>query len=360
MLLPASPRCRVSRPAAAGAVACRAIGAALLLLTVLFVPGLAGAGDSDEVLSRRAIEQARRFDRVDAVVRRRYYAPDLHAVDWPALCARYRPAAIAAAGEAEWYALVNAMLDELGDAHTRVVRPGGEGRPRGSSRRMQVGPVAVRNEIQVLETGHVILRFDRFDAASVRWLRAQLKDHAGAPGIVLDLRSNRGGLIRSAQQAVGLFFVDPVPMGWVVSRSGRRWLERSRGGRFHTTIPAAVLIGPGSHSSAEVFAYVLRHHGRAVLIGAQTAGEVLGARRHRLPDGGSLFVSETDFQRLEGGRLEGEGVVPDFAPAVAGQGPIDSVDADLAAAIRYMAARDFSQVVGNQVVPPRGLEPRTN
>lgn len=360
VLLPVSHPADASRPAGAALAIARAALALVLIIAAGALPAIAAPAAQPRVdADRLAQAQARRFDQVENLVRRRYYAPDLHDVDWPALCARYRPAAIAAAGEAEWYALVNAMLSELRDAHTRVVRPLRDHAHETGAAREAVGG-AVAREAMVLESGHVLLRFHRFDAGSVRWLRAQLMRHAGAPGVILDLRRNRGGSIDAAQRAVGLFFEDPVPMGWVVSRTGRRWLERSRDGRFYATMPATVLIGPGSHSSAEVFAYALRHHRRAVLIGGRTAGEVLGARRHRLADGGGLYISETDFHRLDGGRLEGAGVTPDFSPAAIASAAPGHTDPDVAVALDLMHAHRSSQVVGNQVVPPRGLEPRTN
>lgn len=327
----------------------------------------------------------REFDRVANLVHRRYYARDLHGLDWDALCRDYRPRAARAANQQEWYASVNAMLRRLGDAHTRAEPPS---RRRPDDRHGQVRRGAGPDEpdgvmATVLESGFLHLAFERFDAATARGLRDQLRAHADVRGIILDLRRNRGGLITAAQDVVGCFFPKPVPLGTVVSRRGRRHTEYARAQRFHTDAALVVLIGRGSHSSAEVVAYALHHHGRATLVGDRTAGEVLGARRHRLADGGGLYISETDFFRLEGGRLEGVGVMPDVRLEPQAVGQLAGSDGAIAAAETVLAAAgadrphqpkreplrlagsvpstpDAPRTAVREVVPPRGLEPRTN
>jgi C-terminal processing protease CtpA/Prc len=292
---------------------------------------------------------ARRFDRVDQLVRTRYYSRDFNGVAWGELCELYRPLAAQAQSDAAWYSLVNEMLRELDDVHTRacgpMARDGKTSREEGGSSFVNSGRVS-----RVLEGGVVYLRFGHFDSESVRWLAAQIGAHQKAPGMILDLRHNPGGLVTCAQRAVGLFFEKRVPMGWVVGRDGRRSMERSRptaNRRYPGRL--AVLVGPNSRSSAEVFAYVMQHHKRATIVGRPTAGQVLGARPYRLPDGGNLYVSISDFQRFDQGRLEGEGVRPDVlvraATAVAAECSDElSDDPALAAAFDVVQSTKGTQV----------------
>ncbi len=286
------------------------------------------------------VERTRRFDRVVGLVRTHYYTRDLRGVDWPALCAAYRPQVIAAANDGEWYHTVNAMLGELHDAHTRAERPG---MPRHAMVREDRRLFSLGKDVraaQVLDDGVVWLRFDHFDPGTSRWLEREVAAHQDAPGMILDLRTNRGGLVIAAQRAIGAFFARDVVIGIVIDRHGRRSLERSRGGRRPKyTGPLAVLVGPDSHSSAEVFAYVMQHHARAPIIGQTTAGEVLGARTYRLRDGGQLYVSVTDFRRCDGEPLEGEGVTPDVLVG-AGTRPTDVNGDDALAAARWALEND--------------------
>ena len=63
------------------------------------------------------------FDRVWLEVRREYYDPGLHGVDWEAAREIYRPRAVAAPDDRALYAVVNEMLDLLDDDHAGASPP---------------------------------------------------------------------------------------------------------------------------------------------------------------------------------------------------------------------------------------------
>ncbi len=63
------------------------------------------------------------FDRVWDEVRRGYYDPGLHGVDWRAARAQFRPQALAAPDERALYRVLNAMLDLLDDGHAAASPP---------------------------------------------------------------------------------------------------------------------------------------------------------------------------------------------------------------------------------------------
>ncbi len=165
---------------------------------------------------------------------------------------------------------------------------------------------------RVLEDGIVVLRFDIFERETRRWLSDALKRHAGAKGVVLDLRRNHGGQLFSLDIVVGELFPKPVAIGrWVwrggdsVDGRGRQWAAARYAG------PLAVLIDDSSYSAAEVLAHVLQYHGRARLYGRKTGGAVIAARSFGLPDGGRIDVPVIDYIGLDGQRLEKRGVAPD-------------------------------------------------
>jgi C-terminal processing protease CtpA/Prc len=314
---------------------------ALLCLAPLLFGGCVATGGSLKGLSptERAAEHARRFDRVDHLVRTRYYRADLHGMNWDRLRERYRPFAVDAPDEPAWYAIVNDMLNELRDAHTRVERP-----PtlrwglRQAATASETGR-PVEGESRVLADGTVVIRFDHFNASTRRWLRDEVARHRDAPALIVDLRRNRGGFVSANQRALGLFFRERLPIGTAVHRSGRRIVEEVRPARrVHYAGPLAVLVGPHSHSSAEVFARTLQFHRRAVVVGSPTAGEVLGAESFRLRDGGVLYVSTSDFIFCDGRRLEGVGVQPDVEVTGLRPGRDDTEDPVVRAAQRALGA----------------------
>lgn len=170
-----------------------------------------------------------------------------------------------------------------------------------------------RREASEFEGGIVCLRFDRFDRESLSWLSGQLKAHASAPAIVIDLRYNPGGNTLVLDMAVAEFFSQRVPIGRLVKRSGRAsdthslaWLAARYPGKV------ALLTSAATASAAEIFAHVLQHHGRAPVVGQKTAGAVIYSRPYRLPDGGRIQIPVIDYIGLDGGRLEGRGVTPNI------------------------------------------------
>jgi carboxyl-terminal processing protease len=175
-------------------------------------------------------------------------------------------------------------------------------------------PDTMPPEEQTTEEGWVYLRFDEFAPFYRDWLRDRLKAHAAAPGIVLDLRRNGGGDVATLERVLRDLMPERVSYGTFVTRGGRRDSEKSMwlGGARYAG-PLAVLVGPGSASSAEILAYALQHYGRAVLIGEQTAGVVIASQFFGLSDGGELQLGTFDFRTLDDGRLEGNGVKPDLA-----------------------------------------------
>lgn len=170
-----------------------------------------------------------------------------------------------------------------------------------------------RREARRLEGGALLLRFDRFDAPSLSWLSEQLKAHADAPAVVIDLRQNGGGNTLVLDMAVAEFFPGRVSIGRLIRRGGHArenhsfaWRAARYGGRV------VLLTGPATASAAEIFSHVLQHHGRATVVGQKTAGAVIYSRPYRLPEGGRLQMPIIDYVGLDGQRLEGRGVSPNI------------------------------------------------
>lgn len=68
---------------------------------------------------------ARVFDTVWTTVRRQYYDPGLHGVNWNAARTTYRPQALSAPDDRSLYRALSAMLDLLDDDHAGAVSPAG-------------------------------------------------------------------------------------------------------------------------------------------------------------------------------------------------------------------------------------------
>ena len=103
------------------------IASAVLLSGTALAPATAVAQQASEALATpsrdRARMNARVFDTVWNAVRRQYYDPNLHGIDWNAAGDIYRPQAIAAPDDRALYGALSAMLDLLDDDHAGAISP---------------------------------------------------------------------------------------------------------------------------------------------------------------------------------------------------------------------------------------------
>lgn len=156
-------------------------------------------------------------------------------------------------------------------------------------------------------------------AGFARVLRGRLRN---VRGIVLDLRDNGGGEAEAMVDVASFFLPAGRDLGRFINRDGRTHLDaRTRAAMLSAADaitpfrgPLIILTGPRTASAAEVFAAAMKEQARASIVGEPTCGCVLGVRRrHTLPDGGVLEVSEADYRTARGVRLEGSGITPDEA-----------------------------------------------
>jgi carboxyl-terminal processing protease len=205
---------------------------------------------------------------------------------------------------------------------------------RAVARTMSTAPQQIARE---LEGGVWYLRFDEFDGKDRRWLSAQLKAHATAPAVIIDLRRNPGGDTFSLGTAIGEFFDHSVDCGTFITRGGTRSVKNSwQLGSANYAGRVVILIDGATGSAAEIFSAVLQDHGRAQLVGRKSAGAVLASWFYHLPDGGELQLSREDYMAPKGRRIEGNGLEPDV-PVVRTLADIRAGrDRDLEAALQLL------------------------
>ena len=130
---------------------------------------------------------------------------------------------------------------------------------------------------------------------------------AGATGIVLDLRSNPGGLLREAVGVASRFIEDGVVLQ---ERDGDSEPIRVAEGVDAVELPLAVLVNEGSASSAEVVTAALLHHDRATAAGSTTFGTGTVLREFALPDGSVLLLGTREWLTPAAEPLRNRGITP--------------------------------------------------
>jgi carboxyl-terminal processing protease len=143
--------------------------------------------------------------------------------------------------------------------------------------------------------------------------------------LVLDLRGNRGGFEDDLMFTLGYLFDHDVKIGTKIMRNGEKELVAKSEGHAVFTGQLIVLVDSRSSSAAEILARTVQIEHRAIVIGDQSAGSVMGAKLYPLKEGvGLVFpyaveITEADLVMTDGKSLERLGVAPDviLLPAAA-------------------------------------------
>ncbi|BCZ17857.1 Carboxyl-terminal protease Prc [Helicobacter sp. NHP19-003] len=161
-------------------------------------------------------------------------------------------------------------------------------------------------------THYLYVRVNSFDRNVVRGVLTELSKAKDLQGIVLDLRSNPGGLLNQAIDLSNLF----IKHGIIVSQKGRVKTEdieyRANGKAPYPNLPIAVLVNAGTASASEIVSGALQDHKRAVIIGESTFGK--GSVQTTFPVGRdeAIKITIARYYLPSGRTIQAVGIKPDI------------------------------------------------
>lgn len=163
----------------------------------------------------------------------------------------------------------------------------------------------------VTDIAYIELQQFTDETAPLLRVALELAEQGDYRALILDLRRNPGGGLRSVIQVADMFLGE----GRIISQVNRNNQERfteARPGDEPTDLPIVVLIGPGSASAAEVLAAALQDNDQAVLMGELTFGKGTINQLFNLSDGGAIYISTARWLTPNGIQIEGVGIFPDI------------------------------------------------
>ncbi|MEO7652906.1 MAG: S41 family peptidase, partial [Bryobacteraceae bacterium] len=202
-------------------------------------------------------------------------------------------------------------------------------------------PQYVWTEVRELEGGAGYIAFNLFlDPGRIMPLFGEaIGRFARAPGIVIDMRGNSGGigimagglagwLIDRQNVHLGTMYMRQTPLHFVVNPRRPAYSGR-----------VAVLVDGASASTSEIFAGGLQDLGRARIFGTRTAGAALPSLIERLPNGDGFQYAAANYISAGGKELEGNGVTPDEVVVHTRESLLAGRDAVLDAALHWIRAQ---------------------
>ena len=134
---------------------------------------------------------------------------------------------------------------------------------------------------------------------------------AGMQALILDLRSNQGGLLDAAYHIADAFINDGV----IVSTKGRKSeFDEKYPAHSHILcppeIPIVVLVDEYSASASEIVAGAIKDTGRGILVGTQTYGKGVVQKRYPLTGIGAISLTISSYYTPNGTSIDKSGITP--------------------------------------------------
>ncbi|MDP9171173.1 MAG: S41 family peptidase [Acidobacteriota bacterium] len=157
-------------------------------------------------------------------------------------------------------------------------------------------------EVFALKPGVGYIRIEQFNETTGREFEDGMKalDEDHLKGLVLDLRSNPGGLLQEAVSVVDHL----IPKGDViVSHKGRNSAEhvyQARSGNHGRSYPIVVVVNRNSASASEIVSGALQDHDRAWVLGDNTFGKGLVQTVYPLIENAGLTLTTAKYYTPSG------------------------------------------------------------
>jgi carboxyl-terminal processing protease len=146
-------------------------------------------------------------------------------------------------------------------------------------------------------------------------------DQKNTIGIILDLRSNPGGLVPTVVDVASHFLKEGVVIT-LVDNKGNRTSDYVRPNGVFTDLPMVVLVDQYSASGSEVLTGALRDYKRATIAGTKTFGKGSYDINIPLDDGSDIYLTVGRWLTPKGQLIEGQGIEPDYVLSVTGDDEI--------------------------------------
>lgn len=168
---------------------------------------------------------------------------------------------------------------------------------------------------RLLDDDVAYVRIAEFRDDTAKDLAKALKnlDDEGMEGLILDLRSNPGGLLDSAVDVASLFVEPGAKVVYVLDRDGKKdeYFARRLEEKFKD-IPMVVLVNDGSASGSEIVAGCIQDYKRGLVLGIKSFGKASVQTVIPLTDGSALRLTTAKYYTPSGRLIHEEGITPDI------------------------------------------------
>lgn len=174
-------------------------------------------------------------------------------------------------------------------------------------------PTTTRETLQAGDSKVAYISFTTFTVGSASELRAEVSkavDKDKVDAVILDLRSNVGGILTEAVAVAGIFIAPGQEIVRVEGLHSPEEVYYSSGATYYE-VPLYVLTDEYTASASEIVSGALQYYERATLVGETTFGKGLVQIIEPLSNGGALKLTSAVYFTPDGRNITETGIAPD-------------------------------------------------
>ena len=167
---------------------------------------------------------------------------------------------------------------------------------------------------QMLENNIAYIQVDSFDSGVAEDFKKQITElkNGGAKGIIIDLRSNGGGIVDEATGIADLFLKENETILITKGKDEKEETTVSKNKPIIQDIPLVVLVNEGTASASEILAGALKDkYPNTTIVGKTTYGKGVIQTLYNLTDGSGLKITTEEYFTPNHNKINKEGIKPD-------------------------------------------------
>ncbi|MBR1860680.1 MAG: S41 family peptidase [Lachnospiraceae bacterium] len=204
--------------------------------------------------------------------------------------------------------------------------------------RDEIKEIVVEYEMKTDDIGYVHIEAwydttaEQFDNA-IKTLESQGMDK----GLIIDLRSNTGGLLNAAIECLDVCLPEE-PVLYVEDNTGKRTSYNTYD-PDEVDIPIVILTDGYTASASEIFTGAMKDYNKAISLGTETYGKGVVQSFYYLYDESAMKLTTEQYFTPNGTAIDGDGIDPDIEVKFDSESyndPDNPSDNQLDAAIKYL------------------------
>lgn len=211
---------------------------------------------------------------------------------------------------------VDAVVDKIGgeegtEVSITVYRPSDAQEHEYKMLRQMVERPTVEYEMLDNNIGYVAVS-SFYEVTAVQYIDAVKElDRQGMEGLIVDLRSNGGGLLDIAVEMLD-FMLPAGKLVYTEDKDGNVTSEYTSTDDEQFKKPLVILVNGYSASASEIFAGAVKDYGAGTLVGTTTFGKGIVQRIFELKDGSAIKLTIAKYFTPKGNDIHKVGIEPDI------------------------------------------------